>query len=926
MLPSDGDAWTENDNSTYPWRFQSPYFDTFSWETDAQNGTYSLRVNHTSTYTYLAFYLDIGSLQDISSYDMLFLRFKITGGNGFNNLQVYLSDTGAFAGNQYKINVGDPDEGIWLSFVIPWHSWTVFSGSPSLTSVRYIVIYVSGVGSADGTKIYIDAMRLQNFSISSPLKDDLFLPNFYGLFPQYVDKRVFYAGKSYTSVWDFINTTTGAPQGSQYLEGEALGQDIFALSIAYNATKSPYIFNKLKNYVEWLLVLQEDTYGAVRRFYSNSSGVFNNLADTLYNGWCLAGLSYYYALTENATVKAMADSMRSFLVDKMWNVSKNSFNVAFNVTAGKVSTYWTSDDEMRDGGADVGLALYHRLISTNSTVKSVVDANLNKYLLKKSASYNFTFAGTAFESRSYLRWGFYEASKAFSNNTYKVFAGYSPELVAQNLYLNGNASALWNFRIFQDSSTSNHLDGWGLANNLLLNIHIYEDTGEIYVKNMTERNIWQWFDSVKTSIWATPRYKNSGTQEDSRAWCPTNLFIYATLAKLYFEVYQPSNPYAILVTHKITSSYYADNKLNITIDVPKGKASTTEIYTCDKGKPRTVFGAKSWSYDNEAKILTLNLLDSGLQEIFLDWTTDRVPPTTTISLSGIQGNSGWFTSEVIVTLNATDNFSGVNKTEYSFDNVTRIDYTTPLIISAEGYTILSYNSIDNDGNIETIKSETIKIDETAPSGSIIINNGNAYTNSTSATLTLNATDTISGVAQMRFSIGFGTWTPWEAYSTSKSWTLPLEDGAKVIYVQFMDNAGLISTYSETIILDMLPPTIYHTYPSQGNEIKSSTVTVTWRASDRTSGISHYEIRLDNGSWIDTAMNSTHTFTGLSDGTHTVEVKATDKAGNAEQVFIRFTINTTLLFGSGYIEEAAIAVAIIIFALAIALYVKKIRKR
>jgi hypothetical protein len=185
---------------------------------------------------------------------------------------------------------------------------------------------------------------------------------------------------------------------------------------------------------------------------------------------------------------------------------------------------------------------------------------------------------------------------------------------------------------------------------------------------------------------------------------------------------------------------------------------------------------------------------------------DDTPPATIISLDGVEGNNGWFTSDVTVTLSATDGVSGVDKTEYSFDSTAWTIYTTPFNITTEGNTVISYHSTDNAGNAETTKTQTIKIDKTVPSGSILINNGDAYTTSTSATLTLTATDATSGVYQVRLS-NDGTWDTeqWETPTPTKTWTLMSGDGTKTVYYQIIDNSGLISTYSDTITFDTNPP-------------------------------------------------------------------------------------------------------------------------
>jgi len=169
----------------------------------------------------------------------------------------------------------------------------------------------------------------------------------------------------------------------------------------------------------------------------------------------------------------------------------------------------------------------------------------------------------------------------------------------------------------------------------------------------------------------------------------------------------------------------------------------------------------------------------------------------------------------------------IQKTEYSFDNITWTNYTSPFTISIEGYNTIYYNSLDEAGNTEATKTETIKIDKTPPLGSILINNGNVSTTSKTVTLSLNATDAISGIFQMRFS-NYGTeetWTIWEAYDTKKSWVLPSGNGTKNVYVQYMDNAGLISTLSNTTILVIHIPTPVVLY--NPSNITTSSVHLTW---------------------------------------------------------------------------------------------------
>ena len=107
-------------------------------------------------------------------------------------------------------------------------------------------------------------------------------------------------------------------------------------------------------------------------------------------------------------------------------------------------------------------------------------------------------------------------------------------------------------------------------------------------------------------------------------------------------------------------------------------------------------------------------------------------------------------------------------------------------------------------------------DTTPPTGSIIINGGAAATNTLAVTLTLSATDNSGTVAQMQFSNDGASYSPAEAYATTKPWTLPSGDGTKTVSVKFFDAAGNSSTpASDTIALDTIAPQISITSPQDG---------------------------------------------------------------------------------------------------------------
>ena len=102
---------------------------------------------------------------------------------------------------------------------------------------------------------------------------------------------------------------------------------------------------------------------------------------------------------------------------------------------------------------------------------------------------------------------------------------------------------------------------------------------------------------------------------------------------------------------------------------------------------------------------------------FSSYLDDTTPPVTTISFypSEPDGENGWYVSVVTVTLNATDDDSGVNVTKYCVDGGIWYNYTEPFILDEDGKDIfIEFYSIDKAGNQEEIKSALIDIDRTKP--------------------------------------------------------------------------------------------------------------------------------------------------------------------------------------------------------------------
>jgi len=199
----------------------------------------------------------------------------------------------------------------------------------------------------------------------------------------------------------------------------------------------------------------------------------------------------------------------------------------------------------------------------------------------------------------------------------------------------------------------------------------------------------------------------------------------------------------------------------------------------------------------------------------------------------------------------------------------------------EFYTIAN----DTSGNSETAPATAdaiVGLDTTPPTGSITINNGDAWTNSTSVMLTSTYSDGLSGVSQVRYS-NDGTFDtePWESPTASKAWTLISGDGTKTVWYQIMDNASNTYTVSDDIGLDTAQPTGSVIINSDDQWANSISVTLTLTYSDAVSGVS--QVRYSNDGVWDTEPWESSSATKVwmletGDGTKTVYFQIRDNAG------------------------------------------------
>ena len=151
----------------------------------------------------------------------------------------------------------------------------------------------------------------------------------------------------------------------------------------------------------------------------------------------------------------------------------------------------------------------------------------------------------------------------------------------------------------------------------------------------------------------------------------------------------------------------------------------------------------------------------------------------------------------------------------------------------------------------------------------------------------------AGVGLDHFEVRVDTDMPVSLPSSATSYTaMGLSDGDHTVTVTAFDGSGNSASDSVTFRVDTTPPTVNILLPDAGASLASATVQVTWTATDATSGLANYEIRLDGGSAIGLPSTATsYTFSGLGDGPHSVELTAFDAAGHSTAVTRSFAVDT-----------------------------------
>lgn len=166
------------------------------------------------------------------------------------------------------------------------------------------------------------------------------------------------------------------------------------------------------------------------------------------------------------------------------------------------------------------------------------------------------------------------------------------------------------------------------------------------------------------------------------------------------------------------------------------------------------------------------------EDLSVSATTSPVAP---------DGTNSWFKQDVSVTLQtAGGDPAKLDYREYNLDGAGFVEYTAPVVLSAEGTHTLEYRASELDGGVTAVSSLTVKIDKTAPTATptLVVDPGNPALRK----LNVASADATSGIAGVQYAIDGGEW---QSYAGQVS----LTTAAQTIQVRATDGAGNVSASS-----------------------------------------------------------------------------------------------------------------------------------
>jgi len=233
---------------------------------------------------------------------------------------------------------------------------------------------------------------------------------------------------------------------------------------------------------------------------------------------------------------------------------------------------------------------------------------------------------------------------------------------------------------------------------------------------------------------------------------------------------------------------------------------------------------------------------------------DAIKPVTTIEFDKkklVLNKKYYSKADVLITLKAKDELSGIQKVFYSLDGNPFMEYKNGFQLTEEKEYLIKYYAVDNVGNMEKYTANTIIIDATAPVTEHSFDK-NFYQNilSVRTSIILKAKD-ITGIEKIIYRIDD---QPEKVYTTPIKTTLLSEGEHKLYYYSFDLLGNKEIEKNLNFYIDKSPPMVVeemegNNYVVGGKEYASGKSKVKLTAIDNKSGVQFIYYSINNGPFI-----------------------------------------------------------------------------
>jgi len=327
---------------------------------------------------------------------------------------------------------------------------------------------------------------------------------------------------------------------------------------------------------------------------------------------------------------------------------------------------------------------------------------------------------------------------------------------------------------------------------------------------------------------------------------------------------------------------------------------------------------------------------------------DGTAPTTTLTITpwvaGANNNSGqwnhtaWYTTNVTMNLTATaGGVDALANISYringgawlNYSNATIVGKNVTLnqtIVGPKGNITIQYRSTDVLGDMEIVNTNVTWMDTVKPTVSVVATVGTAGTNGwyTSATVKVKlvAAENVNGSGVNTTYYTNGTEAIKAVLYNATLPTLVMSgEGTHNLTAAVKDNATNNGTVTDLAVkIDSVAPTL--TLTNASGSISKNKTTLAWTASDATSGIDHYEVKVGSGAFVAVGSVLSYQVTGLAEGNNTVIVKAVDKAGNSVDKTIYLTVSTPAAGSDMTMILVILAIIVVIVIVAVMMMKRK----